>query len=103
MSNADNKILAYHATTLERARQILESGVFKYGTYFAYKTEDALNFAGPVVFACEFQSEKFQGEPDGWQFHLISDIPLEELCTSHHWSEHSDYQEKRTEAQEDTK
>lgn len=78
---------AYHATTIEGASAILASGVFKRGSYFAFDVNDALRFAGPVVFKGEFETARFKGEPDGWQFWLREDLPLASLCSSRHWSD----------------
>ena len=86
---------AFHATTIEGAGQILASGVFKRGSYFAFKIEDALRFAGPVVFRGEFQEDGFKGESDGWQFHLREDMPITSLCNSAHWSEPATPQESQ--------
>lgn len=78
---------AYHATTIACAKEILTSGVFKKGTYFAFKIEDALKFAGPVIFVAEFDDAGFQNcdHDNDWQFWLRDDFRLEELCCSWHW------------------
>jgi hypothetical protein len=59
-------IRAYHGTTPENAKKIEQEG-FNPGTYFAYQKDDAKRF-GPCVLAADFDIERFQGIPDGWQF-----------------------------------
>ncbi len=64
--------IAYHGTDPDSAKQILESGAFRTGTYFAFRIEDAIKFGGPCVFAVKFSEDPkhWKGESDGWQFHL---------------------------------
>lgn len=79
---------AYHATTFDNARAILESGIFKKGTYFAFNPVEALKWAGPIVFEAEFDEDGFKGEPCDWQFWIREDIPISDICRSWNWDTH---------------
>lgn len=83
-------VVAYHATTIEGARGILESGVFRQGCYFAYDAETALRFAGPVLFVATFDEAGFRNLDAGggapWQFWLRDDLPIGDVLISRHWS-----------------
>ena len=62
-------VIAYHGTSLENVESILKEG-FRVKTYFAWSFQDALAFGGPCVFSARFNEAGFQGNDDGWQFHL---------------------------------
>lgn len=73
------KVIAFHGTSEENAASIKREG-FKYGSYFAFRIEDALAFGGNHVFAVEFSDNpsKWHGAldgPDGWQFWTQEHIP----------------------------
>ena len=79
-------ITAYHATTREGAKAILESGEFSAGTYFAFDPAVALTFASPVLFVAQFHEDGFSGEEDGFQFWIREARPLDELTENKHWN-----------------
>lgn len=64
-------VIAYHGTVARRLASILREG-FRVKTYFAYRKQDAIARGGPYVFTVRLSGDpnKWQGEPDGWQFHL---------------------------------
>lgn len=77
-------VVAFHGThESQTVARILLKG-FKSGTYFAYKIEDAIRFGGPYIFVVKFSSEqgRWQGESDGWQFHLRDPLPAENIVVS---------------------
>ena len=69
-------MIAYHGTDEACAASIRKNG-FIYGTYFAYKVEDAFVFGGRNIFVVRFSDDpaKWRGEADGWQFWVREHIP----------------------------
>ena len=69
---------AYHGTSPENARAIMESGAFRVGTWFADEKADAIKFGGLVVFTVELDPKGFKnGNPDDWQFHLRDPLSVD--------------------------
>ena len=61
-------IIAFHGTSEENVESILGEG-FRVGTYFAHHIGEARHY-GSCIFAVEFREDGFEGDDDGWQFHL---------------------------------
>ncbi len=72
--DAARTVTAYHGTSPENARAILDSGAFRENTWFAYKKWVSLKFGGPIVFVVKLDRAGFRnidvGPMAAWQFHL---------------------------------
>ena len=88
MTKECDYIIAYHGTDPETAKKIIESGVFKKGTYFAFKKKHAITFGGNYVFAVKFSADEhhWKGEEyediEEWQFHLRNAYSTSNIVTS---------------------